>query len=39
MDSTEKGHTGLATYYTEKGEIPGTLGRLRHGRDRRAGGR
>ncbi|WP_428535300.1 MobF family relaxase [Propionicimonas sp.] len=23
MDSTERGHTGLASYYTEKGEIPG----------------
>ena len=23
MDSTEKGHTGLASYYTEKGESPG----------------
>ena len=23
MDATEKGHTGLATYYTEKGETPG----------------
>ncbi|MFT4218079.1 MAG: MobF family relaxase [Micropruina sp.] len=23
MDSTEKGRTGLASYYTEKGEVPG----------------
>ena len=23
MDSTEKGHTGLASYYTERGETPG----------------
>lgn len=23
MDSTEKGHTGLSSYYTEKGEVPG----------------
>ncbi|MBU4188881.1 MAG: relaxase domain-containing protein [Actinobacteria bacterium] len=23
MDSTERGHTGLASYYTEKGEVPG----------------
>ena len=23
LDSTEKGHTGLASYYTERGEIPG----------------
>ncbi len=23
MDSTEKGHTGLASYYTERGEVPG----------------
>lgn len=23
MDSTEKGHTSLASYYTEKGEVPG----------------
>ncbi len=24
FDSTEKSHTGLASYYTEKGETPGT---------------
>src|SRR5215213_10074035 len=24
MDATEKGHTGLASYYTERGESPGT---------------
>lgn len=24
MDSTEKGYTGLASYYTQKGETPGT---------------
>src|SRR6476646_4804025 len=23
MDATEKGHAGLASYYTEKGETPG----------------
>src|SRR6478609_10501944 len=23
LDATDKGHTGLATYYTEKGESPG----------------
>ncbi len=23
MDATEKGHTGLASYYTERGETPG----------------
>ena len=23
MDATDKGHTGLASYYTEKGETPG----------------
>ena len=23
LDSTEKGHTGLASYYTERGESPG----------------
>ena len=23
MDSTEKGYTGLSTYYSEKGETPG----------------
>ena len=23
LDSTEKGHTGLAAYYTERGEKPG----------------
>ena len=24
LDATEKGHTGLASYYTERGEMPGT---------------
>jgi TrwC relaxase len=24
LDATEKGHTGLASYYTERGESPGT---------------
>jgi hypothetical protein len=24
LDGTEKGHTGLASYYTERGETPGT---------------
>jgi TrwC relaxase len=24
LDATEKGHTGLASYYTERGETPGT---------------
>jgi hypothetical protein len=23
VDTTEKGHTGLASYYTERGESPG----------------
>jgi hypothetical protein len=23
LDATEKGHTGLASYYTERGETPG----------------
>jgi hypothetical protein len=23
LDATEKGHVGLASYYTERGEIPG----------------
>ena len=23
LDATEKGHTGLASYYTERGESPG----------------
>ena len=23
LDETEKGHTGLASYYTERGEAPG----------------
>jgi hypothetical protein len=23
LDSTEKGHTGLASYYSERGETPG----------------
>ena len=31
MDATDKGHTGLADYYTEKGETPGRVGRVRHG--------
>lgn len=26
LDSTEKGHTGLASYYTERGEAPGQWG-------------
>jgi hypothetical protein len=32
LDATERGHTGLASYYTERGETPG---RFRLGRDRR----
>ena len=23
LDATEKGHLGLASYYTERGEVPG----------------
>ena len=34
LDATEKGHLGLASYYTERGESPG-CGSARHGRDRR----
>ena len=26
LDATEKGHTGLAAYYTERGETPGVAG-------------
>jgi len=29
LDSTEKGHTGLASYYTERGETPGGVDRFR----------
>ena len=36
LDATEKGHTGLASYYTERGESPG-LWIVRDGRDRRLG--
>jgi hypothetical protein len=35
LDATEKGHTGLASYYTERGESPGGVDRLRLGWDRR----
>ena len=35
LDATEKGHLGLASYYTERGEIPRGLDRLRDGRNRR----
>jgi hypothetical protein len=35
LDATEKGHTGLASYYTERGETPRGLDRRRVGRDRR----
>ena len=35
LDATEKGHTGLASYYTERGEIAGRVDRFRPGRDRR----
>jgi conjugative relaxase-like TrwC/TraI family protein len=34
LDSTEKGHTGLASYYTERGETPGVwIGSGIHGID------
>ena len=36
LDATEKGHTGLASYYTERGEYARGVDRLRHGRDRRS---
>jgi hypothetical protein len=29
LDATEKGHTGLASYYTERGETPGVCGPVR----------
>ena len=35
LDATEKGHTGLASYYTERGETPGGVDRFWLGRDRR----
>jgi len=28
LDATEKGHTGLASYHTERGESPGGVDRL-----------
>ena len=34
LDATEKGHLGLASYYTERGNTRGLDG-LRDGRDRR----
>ena len=39
MDATEKGHTGLASYYTERGESPGVwIGSGMDGIDGLAGG-
>jgi TrwC relaxase len=39
LDSTEKGHTGLASYYTERGETPGVwIGSGMHGIDGLAAG-
>jgi hypothetical protein len=39
LDATEKGHTGLASYYTERGETPGTwIGSGLDGIDRLAAG-
>ena len=35
LDATEKGHTGLASYYTERGETPGVWIGSGIGRDRR----
>ena len=32
LDATEKGHVGLAAYYTERSESPGGLGRFWPGR-------
>ena len=29
LDATENGHTGLASYYTERGETPGVCGPVR----------
>ena len=29
LDATHKGHVGLASYYTERGETPGRVGGLR----------
>ena len=39
LDATEKGHTGLASYYTAKGETPGVWVGVRDGRHRRPGRR
>jgi hypothetical protein len=33
LDATVKGHTGLASYYTERGETPGGVDRFRLGID------
>jgi hypothetical protein len=33
FDATSKGHVGLASYYDERGESPGGVDRLWHGRD------
>jgi hypothetical protein len=39
LDATEKGHTGLASYYTERGESPGVwIGSGMDGIDGLAGG-
>jgi TrwC relaxase len=39
LDATEKGHLGLASYYTERGEIPGVwMGSGLAGIDERRGG-
>jgi hypothetical protein len=39
LDATDKGHTGLASYYTEQGESPGVWVGFRYGRYRRSGRR
>ena len=39
LDATDKGHTGLASYYTGQRRNPRRVGRLRHGRHRRPEGR
>ena len=35
LDATAKGHVGLASYYTERGETPRYMGRLWPRRHRR----
>ena len=34
LDATDKQHTGLADYYSQRGEVPGPVGRVGAGRRR-----